>query len=479
MELRTYQIDAIDDALQFVERALADPSAPRRRLYSAMMGTGKSIIQKTIAAELAPFADPGDVRIIVPTPEIGLSAFPSYEWSTPYRHRKGLLEGTEKPATVYIEDEAHHTTMDTAQDYAAIAGPRAIHLGFTATPYRGSPKETQALRELWGPPHPILSVRQAIAGNWAALPSVRIVPLIDDDNIETANGEFVASKVESATMDNLDRIAEIISYDVPTMVAVSTVETAKALAERIGARAALVTGETNRKDRDIAYARVERGEAVLIQIAVVGEGVDLPWLRRLIDIRPTMSPVAWFQLVGRICRPGPIRPEYVGCCRNFSRHAYLFDGMYPPEAFAAEEKAFDGPSKRQGIRFMGMEAVSRFKCLPVPLKNGTQGGMYILERGDFSGREHWCIIYAPHKAQPVVAKRESKEGDWGKWQLATPPADFSGFATSQYRMKATDKQRAVWKRLAERVGLNPDASDKLAGRDIASLFVLLDTNERL
>ena len=476
---RDYQITAIRHALQFVERALGDPEAARFQLYNAFMGTGKSFIQKAIYDELTVYGEPGEVLIVVPTPEIGLSAFKGYEWTTPLRHRKELLEEGKAPAKVYIEDEAHHTTMATAEDYHAIAGPEAIHLGYTATPYRGNPKETKKLADKWGRSYPILGVKQAIHEGWASLPSVRVEPLLDDDKIDVQGGEFVASNVHAETMNQLDAIIALATPDMPTMIAVSSRETAKELGEKLGDRGAVITGETRRKDRDIAYAAVLAGEKVLVQINVVGEGVDLPGLRRLIDVRPTMSPVAWFQLVGRICRPGPIQPEYIVCCRNFSRHAYLFDGLYPPEIFQEEEKKFLGPSDRQGARFMGMESVSRFKCLPLPLKNGTKGGLYILEQGDFEAREHWAILYAPHKAEPIVAKKQSGGGKWGKWQIAKVPTDFKGFATSGYRSKASDKQRAAWRRHATRVGLNPDAADKLQGRDLTGLFVLLDTGQRL
>src|SRR5262249_39773823 len=140
-------------------------------------------------------------------------------------------------------------------------------------------------------------------------------------------------------------------WDRPTMLALPSVETAAGCLHALAAAglpAALVTGETSQAARQEAFTATVAREQVLIQIGVVSEGVDL-LLRRLVDPLPTLSPVRWVQLLGRITRPvppGEAAPEYWGCCRNLERHAYLLEGLVPLPALAQAQAAFGRPTAR-------------------------------------------------------------------------------------------------------------------------------------
>ena len=119
----------------------------------------------------------------------------------------------------------------------------------------------------------------------------------------------------------------------------------------------LVVGGTPGEQRRAAFAATAARRAALVQVSVVSEGVDLPGLRRLVDCRPTLSPVYWLQCLGRIRRPVPSGeppPEYICTNRNLSRHCYLLEGMLPLAAVREAQGAFETPSRRMGIRVVGL-----------------------------------------------------------------------------------------------------------------------------
>lgn len=511
-EDRQYQQEAIDDAIAHVSKCLNDPEYPRHRLYSAFMGTGKSFIMSEVRRRLRELTGAAhhEILILVPGPDIALGFIPEerradlntddkvmavawkYGVTTAVRLRNRILDGSMMAPAIVLDDEAHHSVAATTDDIRILSGPATVWLGYTATTYRGTPKGTQALRDRWGVPIKIIGVKEAIGSGFASLPRFEVRPLIDDSTVKVSNGQFVAKAVDKAVASRSSSIALLCGefydgshFDRPTMIATPGTTAAFDLqseCEKLGVPATVVTGETSRTHRRGAYEACRNRTAVLIQIAVVGEGVNLPWLRRLIDARPSLSPVAWFQLVGRICRsvePGEDPPHYVGVCRNLGRHAYLFGDLIPPDVVAKEQDAFP-PSKLDGARFLGFESVSRFKALPVKLADGTKGQFYLVEHFNENGTiEQWCAIASPRRAEPLYATRTGRGGrDWGRWQRKDAlPSDLVGFSTSSWRGKASDKMREAWTRGAARCGLNMEPPT--AGRDFAPFFVLREMNARI
>src|SRR5262249_18028437 len=181
-------------------------------------------------------------------------------------------------------------------------------------------------------------------------------------------------------------------------------------------------GETPQTARQQAFAAAVAYERVLLQIGVVSEGVDLP-LRRLIDLLPTLSPVRWVQLLGRITRPvapGEAAPEYWGCCRNLERHAYLLEGLVPLAALSQAQSAFGKPTARSGMRVLGLEKLGRFKAVELPLLGGVKGQLFCLQQVEGSQVRQWAILVHPAALDPIVATRVNvrrAEGtDYGRWQ---------------------------------------------------------------
>lgn len=532
-----YQELFLADAMAWVA---SSPSPGAGKLYSSPTGTGKSVMElMALAALPASLIITPKLEIVAgmlqklgyPSEQLAVSADKLADTAlaeriiTPIRARNLLARGEFPFAPeVLVVDEAHH---DLAETYALIEAylPHCIRIGLTATPFRGTPRGTADYLKRWGDEvTQVLTLPQAAVRGLFAVPSVEVWPLVDDDRIEVANGEFKGVAATSAVRSTLGALVEQCRtfmmcldsgyfqevgnpdapWDKPTLFAVPTTDNVRDLAERLNAAglpAAGVTQDTPRKERETLFARCVARKLALVQIDVISEGVDLP-IRRLIDLRPTLSPVRWLQQLGRITRPvksGGSTSEYIVCCRNLERHSYLMEGLLPPIAVATAQKAFPKPTTRAVSRAVGFEGLGRFKPAEITLADGTIGQMlslYATYRTDACNvddgtgavagvaggtgfrKVDYAVLLHPCVSAPLVACREStRNGDgtvaWGRWRrLPDIPVNLSGFQSSTAG-DLSDKQRDWWKRAAEPHGLDPTA--KVTRRTFACLPVLRDT----
>jgi hypothetical protein len=500
MELRGYQQLAVQDALAFLQ---ADGE---RRCYAAPTGSGKSAIELAILDAFP--------RALLVTPRLeilagmlqkkgistaGLSGQAladtglAHRLTTPIRLRNRMRDGRlDLQPELLLIDEIHHATALTYQELRLMASCPV--LGWTASPYRGTPRSTAELRAFWGEPIWIITLAEAAARGVISVPSFRICPLVDDDQISVSSSrEFVVSSASEAVGSRLEAVVELgrplfdgQHWDRPTMLALPSVESASSCLhafQAAGLSAALVTGDTPQVMRQQAFAATVARELALIQIGVVSEGVDLP-LRRLIDLVPTLSPVRWIQLLGRITRPVPTGeavPEYWGCCRNLERHAYLLEGLVPLPVLAQAQAAFGKPTSRSAVRVLGFEKLGRFQAVDLPLRGGIQGLMYCLQQVEGSQVRQWAILVHPAGLDPIVATRLNGRCDgpnqYGSWQLHEGlPEITDGFASIKAG-ELTTKQALWWRRSAARHGLDPDAT--INRRSFVALPVLADLGLQL
>lgn len=437
----------------------------------------------------------------------------SYRITTPVRLRNLLAKG-ELPfrPTCLIIDEAHHFTADTYTEIETYLGP-VFRVGLTATPFRGNPRGTEEFLSRWQELVWVLTYPQAAERGVIAVPEPTVWPLVDDDLIDVVNGEFRVSESEATVAGVFDEVAErcrefgrdrrafdvmqgpeAVGYhhafdrwDRPTMFSVPSVAAAGVLHDALhaaGLPSHVVTQDTPRAVRQRAFAACVSCATTLVQIDVVSEGVDLP-IRRLIDLRPTMSPVKWLQQVGRIARPlkpGEEPPEYICCNRNLERHGYLYEGLLPPSAMTAAQLAFGGrPSARMGARVVGSENLTRFQAAELPLADGCTGVMYCLVTTDGYTRKEYAVILHPCSQTPLYASRENTGGkdgvvSYGKWKRADGIPDVTGFGSVPAKV-LSEKQQAWWKRSAARFGLN--ASREVNRRAFPALPILQDLGVKI
>lgn len=535
MNLRDYQERGLSEALSVAKNSGA------RALWVAPTGSGKSHLMGVVLERLR--AERVDAWLTTPSLEIilgmiaragveieGLStdALHAEAWArhitTPVRLRNRLRDGKLALPTALLVDESHHAINDNIvpQEILELVGPACSLLGWTATPYRGTHEETLKLREFWGAPRTLLSIDEAVRRSYMALPSPRVVPILDDAGISLRGGEFDQDEAAERLAGLMDGLTALVvglapdgRYRRPTLVAVPSARTRKDLVERLAARglgAIEVSAETPRAERDAAFTACRAGEACIVQIAVLAEGVDLPWLRVLVDARPLRSPVAWMQLLGRITRPtleGEGPPEYICICRNLERHAYLMGGNWPARRVATEtQEGFargggggDGPmpATAGGVLDRGVtrDALRQKKRTKIRLLGGG-----VAELVHLGVHEGWTVkevlvLGVPGEEEPRVYEREihdrpptpspEAEGpiaaaeprlrDWGRWRRAPlPPSGFDGWDRPTEDAALSAKQREWWEKSARGKGLASEGVDR---RGFPVLPALFDTHETL
>jgi len=418
--------------------------------------------------------------------------------TTPTRLRNRLRTGKVAPESVSIilGDEAHHNVAagKVTGDIAKLL-PAATWLGWTATPYRGSAKETEALKAFWGEAEILLTIPQAAERRFISIPKPTLAPLVDDGKIELKNGEFVGALAgeaisEDAALAGLVAVARERYGDGfwkrPTMIAVPSAESRAAVVAALAAAgmcAEEISGETSQADRIGMLHNCERRLIALVQIKVLAEGVDMPWLRTLIDARPIASPVAWLQLVGRITRPvaeGEDAPEYVCTNRNAERFAYLMQGCWPSAEIAAETEGDFGTPERSGplSRGIAKDALRGRAPVKVKLADGRSAAvLHIASSTNWGSREEVLAVGIPGEELPRVWKRVN-DGKFGRWESADLAADgYKGWIRGGKGGTLTEGMMRWFKGGAAERGL--DRNDEPCRRGFALFAALVNTNASL
>jgi hypothetical protein len=217
-----------------------------------------------------------------------------------------------KPGLV-LADESHHCFAGSVIDrlLQELGEPPAI--GFSATP-----------RRAWERPAPILTEclfarelpQLVAAGVLAPLQSERIVAPMALARIATHQGDYDGPAL-AFEAERWNVVAAIVGAAAPHIKARPgpalcfgvTVKHALALYAAfgcVGVSAACVWGEQNAQERDAAFAAWRAGKVqLLVNCAIVSEGIDLPALRTIVIARPTRSRRLYQQIIGRGARKAP------------------------------------------------------------------------------------------------------------------------------------------------------------------------------
>lgn len=483
---RPFQIVAADHAEKFLRSA----APATKQLYAAPTGVGKSVVERLVQERLGT-----DCWIVSPREEIltgimdkaQLSGDPmDHSMATPIVLRNRLLAGVLRHPKYLVIDESHHHNAETYQQLDLLTG-LAPAVGYTATPYRGTPRGTQEFLERWGKPLWLITYAEAQNEGFISMPEFKMLPLVDDDVVDVRGGEFDVTSINAATVDRLGDMAEQCrvwytnKWDRATVFAMPSTSACVRMQQELGKRgipAAIVNAETPRSDRYAIFEAVEAGITALLHINVVSEGVDLK-LRRLIDMAPTLSPVKWLQHLGRITRPTDVPPQYICTNRNILRHAYILDGVLPPSAIFNAQTAFP-QSERTGVsRVLGLEAIGRFKPVGIKLLSGLTAHIYAISIPVGPMVVEFCVLVHPGReavwATKVNGVKEDGTRAWGSWRKCEPPTDVTGFGSIAPKA-LSEKQMAWWKRSASRYGLDPE--QEVTRKNFQVLPVLSDTGVR-
>lgn len=297
-------------------RLVADEHAAGRR--SAVLVHRDELVNQTVEKIAA--VDP-DIRVGVVKAERNQTDTDVMVCSVQTLARRSRLERVPRPGLVIV-DECHHAAADTYRlalewfgCFDAPGGTRAA--GFTATLHRN---DERGLGDIW---ERVAYKRDILFGIKAGyLSDVRGVAVeldgLDLAKVARSRGDYQDGDLGRALMTA--GAGEVIaeSYrehagDRQGVVFAPTVATAESFAEDLNAAGIVtevITGATPLEDRALVYKRYRAGEVqVLSNCMVLTEGWDAPWASCCVVARPTESPSLYTQMVGRVLRPWPGKPD--------------------------------------------------------------------------------------------------------------------------------------------------------------------------
>ncbi len=215
-----------------------------------------------------------------------------------------------------IWDEAHHTVAKVLRNLREAAPKNCMHLGLTATPYRGDGKP---LGSLWavlvaGPQTAELQRSKHLASTDYI---VGIEPKLADVLIR--NGDYDRKQLSAAMAryENTLLGDPVASWkeragDKRTVAFCVTIMHANSLAKRFrqaGVTAEMVCGMHSSAERARIFSAFRSGEIkILATVAIISEGWDMPECECILMLRPTRSRVLWRQTIGRGLRRDVNRP---------------------------------------------------------------------------------------------------------------------------------------------------------------------------
>ena len=340
IQLRPYQTEILDEARALMRRGvrslvIESPTGSGKTALTAMMV--KTAVSRGIKcwflmhrSELlkqsmatfrnveVPFGVVASGFTLDPTQDVHLCSIGSL------RKRMSRLA----PPGLIIYDEAHHTA---AKQWAEIrlAYPNAFHVGLTATPERLDGKGLSAYFSeiIHGP-----RVRWLIQNGYLSDYRLVIPPGgVDATGVHKLAGDFNHAElavVADQPMIVGNAVREYLKYarGKRAIARHVNIDLSKKLAAEFmanGVPAIHVDGKTPRAQRDAAMDSFVRGETlVLTNVDLFSEGVDVPSVECVLDLRPTASLTLCLQFWGRGLRPSPgkIRAVLIDMAGNYRRH---------------------------------------------------------------------------------------------------------------------------------------------------------------
>ncbi len=230
--------------------------------------------------------------------------------------------------TKVIVDECHLTNAKGGQYEAFIHRRERTVVGLTATPYRLGQSMDGAILKFLTRTRPRIFTKVLFYCQITDLLSKGYLADLRYYDLTTIDLRNVRSNSTGADFDERSLIAEYERsgfYDklLHTTLRVSNPKSgiprkgilvftrftkeAESLVSRLrvfGIRAAIVTGETPKREREALLADFKAGKiGVIANVGVLTTGFDYPELDTVILARPTKSLALYYQMVGRIIRP--------------------------------------------------------------------------------------------------------------------------------------------------------------------------------
>lgn len=220
------------------------------------------------------------------------------------------------PIDYLVIDEAHHATADAYVNLVKAlkaVNPDLRHLGVTATPLRA---DRQGMRKVYQKESAHFGIKELVKAGYLAPPRWLAIQTGISLAEVRSNGsggdrDFNQGQLASVfeTSNCFDLVVEThkkYASDRPSIAFVASVAGAHNLAKTFraaGISAAAADGTTAKSDRQRLLADFRSGQyQVLCNVALWTEGLDLPELSCVHQVRPTQSDGLYTQMIGRALR---------------------------------------------------------------------------------------------------------------------------------------------------------------------------------
>lgn len=324
--LRPYQEAAVASTLAHIRS---------RPVLMAPCGSGKTVMSAELirrhggpALFLAPrrdlvhqataaFRASGITAIDKPAPFAAAQAIVT----TPQTIQRRIVAGKRLPNVRLIIADECHTFLD-AQERIIDKGYRSAPdmIGLSATPFR---MDGRGLGSLYGHLVRRITYDDLIESQFLVDTRVMIGKRFDRDalkrsvKVDRKTGDFKRGQLREhmESEEARDVVCDTVSEwrrhaeGLRTVAFCTGVAHSQLVAEqfnRSGIPAAHVDGSATKRDRDILYGALARGEILVLCCAdLLTYGWDLPAVEVCVFLRPTASRVLFCQAIGRVCRPSP------------------------------------------------------------------------------------------------------------------------------------------------------------------------------
>lgn len=282
---------------------------------------------------------------------------------------KNKLDKIRKPGLVILDEVHHCPAKSWKKVYDAF--PDSYIIGLTATPERldGTGLSDFFPEMVRGP-----KVQDLIDQGFLSPYKLYAPANIDASQFHTRMGDFISSEL-SAALDKPtitgDAIKEYQKYASGKRAIVRgvSIEHSKHIAEQFNKAsipAMHVDGTDSNLKRDLSMESFRKGETLILSnVDLFSEGLDVPAVECVIDLRPTKSLTLWLQFCGRALRPFPGK-EYaiiIDHAGNCQRHGLPCDDReWNLEGRTRKPKEDNGPVIRLCPRCFGANRNWRKSC---------------------------------------------------------------------------------------------------------------------
>lgn len=224
------------------------------------------------------------------------------------------------PIDYLVTDEAHHATASTYRkvyEALGVANPALRHLGVTATPKRA---DGAGLRTIFEKTSAIYDIRFLVRSRylvpprWLAIQTgislAEVATRRDGDGERDYNQKQLADVYETANCFELVvHTHQQYAAERQAVAFTTTVDGARGLAETFnaaGIAASFASADTPADERRRILDAFRAGRTrVLCNVGLYTEGLDVPEVSCIHQVRPTQSDALYIQMVGRALRLFP------------------------------------------------------------------------------------------------------------------------------------------------------------------------------